>query len=165
MNTEQVATPKLRTMLNKVPEVIIAFWVIKILCTTVGETFADYLNSTLGIGLTNTTYVMSAALAATLVVQFTLRRYVPIVYWLAVVLISVVGTLITDNLVERRMSGPDIRGLVLQRKDAIDPFHRHHKARGVLLDNGFVHLLTRHSCRGYDCREAYGGLLEVYLAI
>jgi uncharacterized membrane-anchored protein len=87
-------------MLNKVPEVILAFWIIKILCTTVGETFADYLNDTLGIGLTNTTYVMAGALAVSLFFQFRLRRYVPAVYWLAVVLISVVGTLITDNLVE-----------------------------------------------------------------
>ncbi|MBC7644846.1 MAG: hypothetical protein H7123_06950, partial [Thermoleophilia bacterium] len=87
-------------MLNKVPEVILAFWVIKILCTTVGETFADYLNDTLGVGLTNTTYILSAFLAVALVFQFRLTRYVPAVYWTAVVLISVVGTLITDNLVE-----------------------------------------------------------------
>ena len=87
-------------MLNKVPEVTVYFWIIKILCTTVGETAADYLNDTLGFGLTNTTYVMSAVLAVALVFQFRLRAYVPPVYWLAVVLISIVGTLITDNMVE-----------------------------------------------------------------
>ena len=89
-----------RTMLNKVPEVTVWFWVIKILCTTVGESCADYLNSTLGFGLTNTTLVFGAALAAVLVLQFRLRAYVPWVYWLAVVLISVVGTLLTDNLTD-----------------------------------------------------------------
>ena len=87
-------------MLNKVPEVTVFFWVIKILCTTVGESFADYINETLGFGLTNTTVVFSAALVAVLVVQFRLRRYVPGVYWLAVVLISVVGTLLTDILTD-----------------------------------------------------------------
>jgi uncharacterized membrane-anchored protein len=87
-------------MLNKVPEVTLYFWVIKILATTVGETAADFLNTNLSFGLTNTTYVMSAILAAVLVAQFRLRLYVPSVYWLAVVLISVVGTLITDNLVD-----------------------------------------------------------------
>lgn len=87
-------------MLNKVPEVTLYFWLIKILCTTVGETFADYINETLGFGLTNTTYVMGAALLVTLAVQFRVRRYVPSIYWLAVVLISVVGTLITDNLTD-----------------------------------------------------------------
>ena len=49
-------------MLNKVPEVTVYFWIIKILCTTVGESFADYINETLGFGLTNTTLVFSAAL-------------------------------------------------------------------------------------------------------
>ena len=89
-------------MLNKVPEVTIFFWIIKILCTTVGESFADYINETLGFGLTNTTVVFSAALIAVLIVQFRLNRYVPGPYWLAVVLISVVGTLLTDNLTDAR---------------------------------------------------------------
>jgi uncharacterized membrane-anchored protein len=89
-----------RRMLNKVPEVTLYFWVIKILCTTVGETAADFLNENLGLGLTNTTYIMSALLIAVLVFQFRASKYVPGIYWLAVVLISVVGTLITDNLVD-----------------------------------------------------------------
>jgi uncharacterized membrane-anchored protein len=89
-----------RQMLNKVPEVTIYFWVIKILCTTVGESFADYINETLGFGLTNTTLVFSVALVVALVVQFRLDRYVPGIYWLSVVLISVVGTLLTDNLTD-----------------------------------------------------------------
>jgi uncharacterized membrane-anchored protein len=87
-------------MLNKVPEVTIFFWIIKILCTTVGESFADYVNETLGFGLTNTTLLFSAALIVVLAAQFRLRRYVPAVYWLAVVLISVVGTLLTDQLTD-----------------------------------------------------------------
>src|SRR3954469_19387478 len=87
-----------RDMLNKVPEVTLFFWVIKILCTTVGETAADYLNENLGFGLSNTTYFTGALLAVILLVQFRLRRYVPVAYWAAVVVISVFGTLITDNL-------------------------------------------------------------------
>jgi uncharacterized membrane-anchored protein len=89
-----------RQMLNKVPEVTIFFWLIKIMCTTVGETAADYVNDTLGFGLTKTTYVAGGLLALLLIVQFSLRRYVPIVYWSAVVVISVFGTLITDNLTD-----------------------------------------------------------------
>jgi uncharacterized membrane-anchored protein len=87
-------------MLRKVPEVTIFFWVIKVLATTVGETGADFLNETLHFGLTGTTYVMSALLVVALALQFKVRRYVAWIYWLAVVLISVVGTLITDNLVD-----------------------------------------------------------------
>src|SRR3954470_1037621 len=90
-----------RRMFNKVPEGTLYFWVIKIMCTTIGETAADYLNDNLGFGLTNTTYVAGALLVALLVAQFRLRRYVPGVYWAVVVVISVFGTLITDNLTDR----------------------------------------------------------------
>jgi uncharacterized membrane-anchored protein len=95
-----VAAVPLRTLLNKVPEVTLYFWVIKVLCTTVGETFADYLNETLGFGLDNTSILMTAALVVALAFQFRARRYIPGVYWLAVVLISVVGTLLSDKLVD-----------------------------------------------------------------
>lgn len=89
-----------RKMLNKVPEVTVYFWIIKVLCTTVGETAADFLNSNLGLGLTDTTYIMAGLLIITLLFQFMTKRYVPAVYWMAVVLISVVGTLVTDNLTD-----------------------------------------------------------------
>src|SRR3954470_7679405 len=89
-----------RPMLNKVPEITAYFWIIKILCTTVGESFADYVNETRGFGLTKTTLMFSAALIVALVAQFVLRRYVAAVYWVVVVFISVVGTLLTDNLTD-----------------------------------------------------------------
>jgi uncharacterized membrane-anchored protein len=104
MTTTAQAPPTVgigRQMLNKVPEVTLFFWVIKIMCTTVGETAADYLNVDLGFGLTNTTYVTGALLVALLGIQFYLRRYVPVVYWSVVVVVSVFGTLITDNLTDR----------------------------------------------------------------
>lgn len=94
------ASGRARQMLNKVPEITLAFWLIKILATTVGETAADNLNERLGLGLTGTTYVMGSLLVVALVFQFRVRRYVPALYWLAVVLLSIVGTLITDNLVD-----------------------------------------------------------------
>lgn len=87
-------------MRNKVPEVTIYFWIIKVLCTTVGETAADYLNETLGFGLAKTSLVMSTLLVAVLFFEFRAKRYVPSLYWLAVVLLSIVGTLITDNLTD-----------------------------------------------------------------
>ena len=63
-----------RTMLNKVPEVTIFFWIIKILATTVGETAADNLATNLGLGLTGTTWFMSGTLIIVLVFQFRARR-------------------------------------------------------------------------------------------
>src|SRR5258707_15091229 len=89
-----------RTMLNKVPEVTLYFWVIKVLCTTVGETASDYLSDNVGLGLTNTTYITAALLIAVLAFQFRARRYVAGIYWTGIVLISVVGTQITDNLTD-----------------------------------------------------------------
>ena len=89
-----------RQMLNKVPEITLYFWIIKILCTTVGETVADYLNTTLGFGLNGTSVVMGVLLILALTYQFWTRKYTAWIYWLAVVLISVVGTLITDNLTD-----------------------------------------------------------------
>jgi uncharacterized membrane-anchored protein len=90
-----------RRMLNKVPEITLFFWVIKIMCTTVGETAADYLNDSLGFGLTWTTVVTGVLLVICLGVQFRLLKYVPGVYWSVVVVISVFGTLITDNMTDR----------------------------------------------------------------
>jgi len=87
-------------LLVKVPQVTIFFWVIKILCTTVGETFADYLNNTLGFGLNGTTILTVVALAITLFFQFRAKSYNPALYWMVVVLISIAGTLFTDNLTD-----------------------------------------------------------------
>src|SRR5207244_5576817 len=100
MTTMTDRSSRARRMLNKVPEVTLYFWVIKVLCTTVGETASDYLSDNVGLGLTNTTFITGALLIATLVFQFRSRRYIPGVYWLGIVLISVVGTQITDNLTD-----------------------------------------------------------------
>ncbi len=91
---------KLQAMLNKVPEVTLAFWVIKIMSTTVGETGADYLAVHVGLGTAATGAIMIALLAAILFLQVRARRYVPWIYWLTVVLVSIVGTQITDALTD-----------------------------------------------------------------
>ncbi len=97
--------PEFRTsgakiLLNKVPQVTLYFWLIKVLATTVGETAADYLNVNLGLGLTGTTYATGTLLLVVLALQLWSRCYIPVTYWVAVVLLSVFGTLITDNLVD-----------------------------------------------------------------
>lgn len=87
--------------LIKVPVIItIYFWIIKILATTVGETGADYLIFNLHFGLIATSVAMSALLAAFLYAQVKSKTYVPWLYWATVVLVSIVGTLITDNLTD-----------------------------------------------------------------
>ena len=85
---------------NRVPEVTPDFWIIKLMAVTVGETAADFLALNLGLGLQTTTYLMTAILIGVLALQFAQKRYVPWAYWSAVVMVSVVGTLLTDNLID-----------------------------------------------------------------
>ena len=85
---------------NRVPKVTVDFWLVKLMAVTVGETAADYLSVHLGLGLSVTSLIMSGFLVAALMLQFAQRKYVPFPYWLSVVMISVVGTLISDNLAD-----------------------------------------------------------------
>src|SRR3954451_11217131 len=101
-----------RPLLSKAPEVTAFFWIVKILATPVGDTFADFLSSTLRLGLTLTTVVTTVLLVGALAAQFGVRRYVPALYWLVVLLISIVGTLITANLVDNLDVPLDVTTLV-----------------------------------------------------
>ncbi|MFF2346986.1 hypothetical protein [Pseudarthrobacter sp. NPDC058119] len=102
MSTGEVTAPPFTgRMLSKVPEITVWFWVIKILCTTVGESFADFINVALGVGLVPTAIIFTVVLAVVLAAQIRLRRYVPAVYWLTVVVMSISGTLYTDLLTDQ----------------------------------------------------------------
>jgi uncharacterized membrane-anchored protein len=90
-----------RVLLSKVPEVTVYFWIIKVLATTIGETAADNLSDRLGLGLTGTTWLMAGVLVGALIFQFRAPTYVPTIYWATVVLLSIVGTLVTDNLTDK----------------------------------------------------------------
>jgi len=101
LSTKPQRRNTMNKLLNRVPEITLFFWIIKVLATTVGETAADFLAVNLNLGLTNTSYVMGGLLILALLVQFiVIKKYVPASYWIAVVLMSIVGTLITDNLVD-----------------------------------------------------------------
>ena len=89
-------TPATRALLNKVPAVTATFWLIKILSTTVGETVADFLTVQVGLGPAVTDGIMMTLLAVALAAQLRARQLVPWLYWLTVVLVSIVGTQITD---------------------------------------------------------------------
>ena len=86
--------------LNRVPPVTWSFWAVKTLATTVGETGADSLATHVGLGALRTGIAMALLLAASLSWQLRERRYVPGPYWLTVVLVSIVGTQITDALTD-----------------------------------------------------------------
>ena len=96
MHTSLITPPS--PLFNKVPEVTLFFWIIKVMSTTVGETAADFLIFNLKFGLSITSLLMGGLLLIVLWIQFKSRQYTPWKYWLAVVLISIFGTLLTDNL-------------------------------------------------------------------
>ncbi len=101
-----------RAMLNKVPQATLLFWIVKMMCTTVGETAADFLTVDLNMGLMLTSALTGVLLVFALAAQLRTRRYVPWVYWLSVVLISTFGTLVTDSLV-------DLHGVALTTTTAV----------------------------------------------
>jgi uncharacterized membrane-anchored protein len=80
----------------KVPEITALFWIIKVLTTAQGEAVADFLYFRYGPVITGT--LGTVGLAAALAVQFRVRRYVPWIYWLAVMMVAVFGTLAADGL-------------------------------------------------------------------
>lgn len=98
--TKSSAARETQRALSKVPAVTVWFWIIKILCTTVGESFADWINITMGVGLHRTALIFTVVLATVMAWQLRLNRYVPLVYWLSVVVFSVTGTLYTDILTD-----------------------------------------------------------------
>ncbi len=100
MSESAATTPSATRLLNKVPAVTVFFWIIKVMATTVGETGADFLIFNVKLGLTTTSLIMGGVMLVALAAQVAARRYIPWLYWVAVVLISIVGTLITDNLTD-----------------------------------------------------------------
>lgn len=95
-----IAQSRLMPPVNRVPEVTVDFWLIKLMAVTMGETAADFLAVNLGLGLTATTGLMVVVLVGAMFAQLSTKRYIPSAYWLAVVMISIVGTLVTDNLID-----------------------------------------------------------------
>ena len=91
---------KLGHMLNKVPEIAIVFWLIKMMSTTVGETVADFMIFNFKLGLPTTSLIMTVLFVIVLVVQLKAKEYIPWKYWLTVVFVSILGTLITDNMTD-----------------------------------------------------------------
>ena len=91
---------KYAIMLNKVPEIILIFWLIKMMSTTVGETAADFMIFNFKLGLPITSLIMTALFLIVLVIQLKAKEYIPWKYWLTVVFVSILGTLITDNMTD-----------------------------------------------------------------
>jgi uncharacterized membrane-anchored protein len=84
--------------ITKVPQVTLAFWIIKLLATTVGETGGDAISMTLGLGYGIASLIYLAFFAVTLAAQIGSKRYHPLAYWAVVVATTTVGTTASDYL-------------------------------------------------------------------
>ncbi len=80
---------------NKVADVTILFWIIKIISTTVGEAGADFFSHRYGFISVVVTFIV---LAISLVIQIRFKRYVPWMYWAVIILVAVFGTMVADGL-------------------------------------------------------------------
>lgn len=126
------------TAFNRVPRVTFDFWLIKLMAVTMGETAADFLGVNLGWGLTKTSLVMAAILAVALVLQFAQKKYVPWAYWLSVVLLSIVGTLVTDNLVDNFGVTLETTTIVFSIALALTFFLWHHSEKTLSIHSIFT---------------------------
>lgn len=97
MNREHPAVT-VSDILSKVPQATLAFWIIKILATTVGETGGDALSMTLDLGYAVSTLIFLGFFCVTLAAQITSKRYHPVFYWAVVVATTTVGTTTSDYL-------------------------------------------------------------------
>ncbi|KAF0699439.1 Aste57867_9981 [Aphanomyces stellatus] len=84
--------------LNKVPRVTLPFWIVKVACTTLGETFSNYLCITCGLRVRFALAILAPILVVLLVTQIRLPKYVAVVYWLVTMVASIVGTLVADEI-------------------------------------------------------------------
>lgn len=97
---------------SKVAKVTLAFWILKILATTLGETAGDFLSMSLGLGYTVGLAITGALLIAILAAQVATRRYHPALFWTAIVATTTAGTEVSD-LMDRTLGLGYLWGSVL----------------------------------------------------
>ena len=87
-----------KSILSKVPQVTLAFWIVKVLATTLGETGGDALSMTLNLGYAISSLIFLGFFAITLSAQMKAKHYHPVLYWAVVVATTTVGTTTSDYL-------------------------------------------------------------------
>ncbi len=85
-----------RQALNKVAQITILFWLMKIVATTLGETLGDFLSMTLNLGYAIGIAITAAFFLIVLIAQLSVKKYVPAIYWLVIIGTTTLGTEISD---------------------------------------------------------------------
>src|SRR5665213_955732 len=175
VSTEEVQQdrphPGLRQTAVRVPAVTVAFWITKGLTTGMGESSSDYLVHRLppavAVGLGG------IALAAALALQFATRRYVPWIYWLAVAMVGVFGTMAADVLhvglgvpyfVSTALFAVSLAAIfaLWYLTEKTLSIHSIYTTRREVFYWAAVMatLCARHRCGRHDCRDVASGLLR-----
>jgi len=94
--SESAANPTLGIQFSKVPRVILTFWIIKILCTTLGETAGDAVTMSMKLGYLVGTLIFASIFLVAVVVQVYAKRFHPLIYWTTIVATTTVGTTLAD---------------------------------------------------------------------
>jgi uncharacterized membrane-anchored protein len=87
---------KQKDILSKVPEVILIFWVIKILATTLGETGGDLVSMSMNLGYLVSTVIFTAIFIVAVIAQVFAKKFHPILYWVTIIATTTVGTTLAD---------------------------------------------------------------------
>ncbi len=84
--------------MRKLPEITLAFWIMKICATTLGETAGDLLSMTLNVGYAISSIILISFFFATLIGQISVKSYNPILYWAVILSTSTAGTTMSDYM-------------------------------------------------------------------
>ncbi|MGG8497530.1 COG4705 family protein [Tenacibaculum sp. TC6] len=99
-------------ILNKVAQITLLFWLMKIVATTLGETFGDFISMTLNFGYLISLGITAVVFAILLVIQLNSKKYIPYVYWLVIIATTTLGTEISD-FIDRTLHLGYIGGSIL----------------------------------------------------
>lgn len=95
---QNTTTDKTINQLNKVAKITLIFWLMKIVATTLGETLGDFISMTLNLGYTIGIAITLGFFFVVLLVQLSLRKYIPTIYWSVIIGTTTLGTEISDYI-------------------------------------------------------------------
>ena len=99
--------------INKVAQITLLFWVMKVIATTLGETLGDFFSMTLNFGYLTALSIMLVFFIATLFVQLSVKKYIPVFYWLVIIGTTTLGTEISDFMDRTLHVGYALGSLIL----------------------------------------------------
>ena len=99
--------------LNKVAQITLLFWLMKIVATTLGETLGDYLSMTLNLGYFTGIIITLVFFLIVLSIQLFSKKYIPVYYWLVIIATTTLGTEISDFMDRSLNLGYTLGSLIL----------------------------------------------------